>query len=182
MCRHLDPIARPGPGLPHGAVLLCPAGLPRGDAAPTDPRWTWPGDAETAAEVRAAIAALRARYGARLLGPPLLFGFSLGASRAARLATAAPAEFPALLLWEGGAPQLRGRPLRRYLAGGGVVRVGCSEVRCEAQARGVCAGTTDARCATFALPDIGHRVEPPFGSAIREVLLTLLPTGSESPR
>ncbi|MCB9740885.1 MAG: hypothetical protein H6747_16585 [Deltaproteobacteria bacterium] len=177
MCRHLAAWAAPAPDQPGGAVLLCPAGTPRRDVSPADPRWGWGDPAATAAEVEAARAALLAALGDRVAQQDAtLVGFSLGGSRAAVLAVCNPARYPRLLLWEGGAPQLRGRPLRRYLAAGGMVAVGCSEARCRGQAAGICAGVSDQRCHTFSLDGIGHSVEAPFAEAARPHWLRLLGT------
>lgn len=85
------------------AFLLCPRGEPRTDAPELD-RWQLPVAARLRREIAAARQALAARFADRIDdGPDVYVGFSQGAHRISRMATAAPARYPRVQLVEGGA-------------------------------------------------------------------------------
>lgn len=82
--------------------ILCPRGVARSDSpGPDDIRYTY--EAKFAAELDAAIAALRERFGAHVdPGPMSYIAFSLGAILARGYVMRAPSRFDRLILIEGG--------------------------------------------------------------------------------
>jgi hypothetical protein len=83
--------------------VLCPRGVPRTDVPKELDRWEWGSLAKTKAELRAAIAALEARYPEHVRAGPLVFtGFSLGAILGARLIQDRELNVGAAVLVEGG--------------------------------------------------------------------------------
>jgi pimeloyl-ACP methyl ester carboxylesterase len=84
--------------------VVCPRGIPHPGFPPSEPRYTWSDVAATERELRAALKALKARFGDHVAsGSVVLTGFSLGASHAARLLREEPAFFSRVVLVEGGA-------------------------------------------------------------------------------
>lgn len=95
--------------------VLCPRGqrLPQGTE-------TYGSHAETERELRAALAALKQRFGRYVApGSALLAGFSLGAAHAVALARQEPAFFSPLVLVEGGAKAWSSTLAAIYREGGG---------------------------------------------------------------
>jgi hypothetical protein len=94
-CATLRSIAGPVP------FVLCPRGVVRADFTPSDARYTFGSPDDTAAELRAALAALKERFGVYVAAGPVTFsGFELGADQAAFIAAQEPSFFARLLLIE----------------------------------------------------------------------------------
>ena len=94
-CAALRSIAGPAP------FVLCPRGVARADFSASDARYTFGSVDDTARELRAALAALKQRFGVYVAaGPVVLAGFELGADQVAWIAVQEPAFFARLLLIE----------------------------------------------------------------------------------
>ena len=94
-CAALRSIAGPAP------FVLCPRGVARTDFSASDARYTFGSVDDTARELRAALAALKQRFGVYVAaGPVVLAGFELGADQVAWIAVQEPAFFARLLLIE----------------------------------------------------------------------------------
>ena len=94
-CAAWRSIAGPAP------FVLCPRGVPRADFNAADPRYTFDTTERTAAELRAALAELKRRFGVYVAPGPVVFtGFELGADHAASIAAQEPSFFARLLLIE----------------------------------------------------------------------------------
>lgn len=118
------------------AFILCPRGVPRRDAPEDDPRFTHRPLRGLLREVDAARAALAAAYPGQLDdGPDVWLGFSLGAHRAAAVATSAPERTPLVLLIEGGDALFEHDAAERLAAHGGRVGVACALPGCERRGR-----------------------------------------------
>ncbi len=93
--------------------LLCPAGLRRSDAPPTEDRWTWGKVSHMIREIRTGLNRLRQLYPGRVDVKRLtLVGFSLGALLVHEVAYFSHGMFPRLIAVEGVA-RLRQRWARR---------------------------------------------------------------------
>ena len=94
-CSALRSIAGPEP------FVLCPRGVKRTDFAAPDVRYTFGTPEDTAGELRAALSALKKKFGIRVAAGPVVFeGFEIGADRAAWIARQEPAFFSRVLLIE----------------------------------------------------------------------------------
>ena len=92
-CAALRAIAGPAP------FVLCPRGVRRADIAAPDVRYTFGSADDAARELRAALTALKQRYGAYVAPGPVVFsGFEIGADHVAWIAREEPAFFSRLLL------------------------------------------------------------------------------------
>ena len=97
--------------------VLCPRGVKRNDLSASADRYSFGSGDDTARELRAALTALKSRYGVYVApGPVLLGGFEVGADHAAEIALQEPAFFARLLLvgasketWPSSAAALFGR-------------------------------------------------------------------------
>jgi pimeloyl-ACP methyl ester carboxylesterase len=97
--------------------VLCPRGVKRKDLSPSADRYSFGSGDDTARELRAALTALKSKYGAYVAaGPVILGGFEVGADHAAQIALQEPAFFARLLLvgasketWPSSAAALFGR-------------------------------------------------------------------------
>ncbi|HEX3773307.1 MAG TPA: hypothetical protein VHV51_02525 [Polyangiaceae bacterium] len=79
--------------------VLCPRGVERADFKAPDLRYTFGTTAATASELRAGLAALKARFGAHVAaGPVVIAGFEIGADRAAEIAQQEPTFFSRVAL------------------------------------------------------------------------------------
>jgi poly(3-hydroxybutyrate) depolymerase len=86
------------------AFVVCPRGVPHPDFPVSAPRYTWTNVAGTETALRAALRALKARFGEHVAsGSVVLTGFSLGAAHAVHLLRQEPAFFSRVVLVEGGA-------------------------------------------------------------------------------
>ena len=111
--------------------ILCLRGDPRRDAPAADPRWTYKGPSPALNELRAALAALRDRYGDRLADSPVVFaGFSLGAILGVAIISQ-EAGFGRAVLVEGGHDAWTDDRARRFQAlGGARVLFVCAQSAC----------------------------------------------------
>jgi hypothetical protein len=79
--------------------VLCPRGVPRADFSAPDLRYTFGTVDAAAAELRAALAALKGKFGVYVAPGSVLFaGFEIGADRAAAIARQEPTFFARLAL------------------------------------------------------------------------------------
>ena len=94
-CSALRAIAGPEP------FVLCPRGVQRTDFGAADERYTFGSADDTARELRAALSALKQRFGAHVARGPVVFaGFEIGADHVAWIAREEPAFFSRLVLIE----------------------------------------------------------------------------------
>ena len=92
-CAALRAIAGPAP------FVLCPRGVRRTDIPAPDVRYTFGSADDAARELRAALTALKKRYGAHVASGPVIFaGFEIGADHVAWIAREEPKFFARLLL------------------------------------------------------------------------------------
>ena len=83
--------------------VVCPRGILHPGFPPSAPRYTWKDSATTSLELRAALRAVKARFGDYVApGPVVLTGFSLGAAHAVQLLRQEPSFFSRVVLVEGG--------------------------------------------------------------------------------
>jgi hypothetical protein len=83
--------------------VVCPRGIAHPGFPASAPRYTWKDSAATSLELRAALRALKARFGDYVApGPVVLTGFSLGAAHAVPLLRQEPSFFSRVALVEGG--------------------------------------------------------------------------------
>jgi predicted esterase len=118
--------------------ILCPRGIPRGDAPKSEDRWEYGGLAKTEQELLAGLDALRERYGSHLDDGPMLFtGFSLGAILGRHILLKHAARFPRAVLTEGGSEGWSAAVAKRYReAGGQRVLFACGQYACRQAAQG----------------------------------------------
>lgn len=128
------------------AFVVCPQGV-KMDAQ----RFAWDGETTIARRVEAALAAVRARFGAYLAeGPPLYAGFSQGATLASAALLERPSRFPVVLLAEGAYQLIRDDTFLRRLQKNGTRRVAL-----------VCGSPACFRTAEAAAPRLRrHALEP----------------------
>jgi hypothetical protein len=112
--------------------IICPRGVPEG---PSSEKYVTPPAAWIEQDVIGALEALRARFGPYVAEGPLLYaGFSLGASRGAKVVADHAATFPIALLIEGAYSELTPGLCRQFAAGGGRrVMLGCGQAGCKAR-------------------------------------------------
>jgi hypothetical protein len=111
--------------------IVCPQGAPASDG-----RFYWQSTAHLTRVVDKALVALRARFGSYVADGPMLYaGFSAGVIYGASLARDRAAEFPTLMLSEGGYDQLADPSFAALFKkkGGRRVLLGCSTWGCPAK-------------------------------------------------
>jgi dienelactone hydrolase len=114
------------------AWVLCPRGIPRRDVPKAMDRWEWGSLQSTKAELVAAIAALRARYGAHVAEGRVVFtGFSLGAILGARLLQDAELKVGAAVLVEGGYQGWTSAKAKALAPSFGQVLFACGQSACK---------------------------------------------------
>jgi len=116
----------------HG-FILCPRGKPLPNAASS---FALGSVADTAAELRAALEALKARYGKHVAPSPiLLIGYGAGAEHSAELARQEPSFFSRVALIDGDARAFSPSTAAIYAKGGGKrVLFFCTDVLCHERA------------------------------------------------
>lgn len=115
------------------AFVVCPRGIPRPDAPRSLDRWTYGKGTDVRAEVDAAIAALRAKFGDHVASGPILYtGFSLGAIHGVGIVASDAARFPRAVLVEGGHDGWTAARAKAYAAAGGKrVLFACGQRGCK---------------------------------------------------
>ncbi len=141
--------------------ILCPRGVPRPDSPSRDDvRFTYSSNRALEREIDAALAALRARFPDHAgEGAVLYTGFSLGAIMGAAIASRRPADFPRLVLVEGGHDKWTPAAAAAFGKGGGArVLFVCSQGGCAGDARQAAARLERAGVATRVArsKDVGH--------------------------
>lgn len=112
--------------------VLCPRGIRRQSGTET-----WGDAARTEKELRAALGALKRRFGAHVAaGPVVLAGYSLGAAHAVHIFKQEPSFFSRVVLVEGGHAGLSATTAGVFAHGGGKrVLFACGQVACESEAK-----------------------------------------------
>ncbi|MBK8940916.1 MAG: hypothetical protein IPM79_25685 [Polyangiaceae bacterium] len=162
------------------AFVLCP----RGDARPDSPskddvRFTYRSNQDLEKEVDAALAALRgSTYSPHLAaGPPVWSGFSLGAIMGVAIAARRPADFPILVLVEGGIDRFTEEVATKFARGGGrAVLFACAQGGCKAPAskRAARLEALGVRAMVVDAGNIGHAYDGPVAAAVKGALADLL--------
>lgn len=149
--------------------VLCPRGVPTADP-PGAARYGWDSTDKTLAELRAALKALKARFGAHVApGPVVLAGFSTGTRAAVELARQEASFFSRLVLVAPEddlvTPGLAG-VFRR--GGGRSVLLVCSDASCKSAAQRYALFLRGAGAATklLELPQYGRVLDARVASAI----------------
>jgi hypothetical protein len=119
--------------------VLCPRGRLRGDALPSDPRYTFGTLDATEQELRRALAALKKRFGEHVArGSVLIAGFGRGADMAALIARQEPSFFARVALI-GRAPAAWSSTVAHHFGSNGGQRVlfvcGAGECRALAESK-----------------------------------------------
>lgn len=158
--------------------LLCPRGRLRRDTPREYDRYTYPSRGRLEAEIKAALATLRAKHpGRQDAGPLLLAGFSLGAIHAARFAVAEPKKYPRLYLVEGSHRVWTAKNIRRFARKGGqAVLFACGRKGCGAQSRRICRALRHykVQCAEVTVPTLGHSYNHPLTARARPLFKQLI--------
>jgi pimeloyl-ACP methyl ester carboxylesterase len=157
------------------AFVLCPRGFARPDSPPgDDARFSYHTNQTLEREVSAGLAALRSRFPAHAdVDQPLYTGFSLGAIMGVHIAARNPAEYPRLLLVEGGHEEWTPASAAAFAKGGGRrVLFVCSQAWCENAARVAERRLLAAGVAARVVrgPDVGHRYDGPTAETTKRVL------------
>ncbi|MFT3772136.1 MAG: hypothetical protein QM820_42565 [Minicystis sp.] len=158
------------------AFVLCPRGVTMDVyAKPEDRGWFYPAHPALEREVRAALAALEARFPGRVdLDRALYTGFSQGAVMGALAFSRAPTPFTALVLVEGGAEEWAGYNAKSFAKGGGQrVILACGRPSCADAARRSAAILRRAGVDVRVIDATGAGHTP--GGAVRERLVEALP-------
>lgn len=122
-----------------GGFVLCPRGIPRRDTPKVWDRWEYGNVKRTTAEIDAALAALRARFGAYVAEGPVVFtGFSLGAILGVHIVQSKPERFPRVVLIEGGQGAWSLPRAKRFKERGGErVLFACGQTPCVQTSRAI---------------------------------------------
>lgn len=149
--------------------VLCPRGAPV-SGHPDAPRWGWGSTDSVLAELRAALEALKARFGAHVAaGPVVLAGFSTGTRPAVELARREASFFSRLVLVAPEDDLITAGLAGIFARGGGQrVLVACSEARCKSAAQRYLLFLRGAGAATklLELPEYGRVLDARVASAI----------------
>jgi len=153
------------------AFVLCPQGskLP---ASGGIERYSYGSATQTEQELRAALKALKARFGEHVAaGPVILAGYSLGATHAVRIARLEPSYFSRLVLVEGAAGQWSAGDAAIFAKGGGQkLMVVCAQTSCANAGKRAVLFTERARAeAELVFPGpLGHLFDGRVAHAIKE--------------
>ncbi len=149
------------------AFVLCPRGIRRKDG-----NETFGNVARTESELRAALAALKKRFGAHVAaGPVVLAGYSLGASHAVHVLKQEPAFFSRVVLIEGGHSEITPTIAGVFAKGGGKrVLFACGQSACEraAERSALFVRRAGADAELVMVPGVGHALESRMAKAIGE--------------
>jgi pimeloyl-ACP methyl ester carboxylesterase len=160
------------------AFVLCPRGRPRQDGSTTEVRYTLGSVDETERELRAALAALKRRFGEHVArGPVLLAGYGRGVEAASALARQQPSFFSRVVLIAG-EPSAWSPSLAALFGKQGGERVlfvcASAECRAEAELRAALTRRTGAHAKVSAPADLGPWFDATMTSALRGELPWLL--------
>jgi pimeloyl-ACP methyl ester carboxylesterase len=151
--------------------VLCPRGVSVPHTSPAEPRFTWRGPDETARELRAALTALKRRFGDYVAPTGLvLTGYSLGAERAQQIARQEPKFFSRLVLVEGGAAGYTPTTATIFAKGGGQrVLFVCAQSACRkaVQPDVIITERAGAEARSLFAGELGHMLDGRVANAIR---------------
>jgi poly(3-hydroxybutyrate) depolymerase len=163
-----------------GTWVLCTRGVRRPGTTDEEDRWTYPSLASCKAELGAAVAALRARYGSAVgEGVHLLVGMSLGSMMARDMAIAEPKRFARLALVEGGTSGWTDPVARSFQKGGGArVVFACGQAGCAERARAAVEALRKAGAVARLVsdPSAGHNYSEKMILELREACALPSPT------
>lgn len=148
--------------------VVCPRGIP----LPNPPgNFAYGSLLDTEREVLAVLAALEDRFAGYVGKERVLVGYSLGASRAAQLASRNPQRFPRVALVEGGTAEWSPRASRSFREGGGErLLLVCSQAGCEGllRALGRQSQGPDTEVRVDYLGPFGHTLGPKVTAKLKE--------------
>lgn len=161
-------------GLLGGSVfIVCPQGVP----AKLPERYTWGDVAATSAELRAALAALKSRFGKHVAPSPIvLLGFGQGGSLAAELARQEPSFFARVALIDGDPAAMSPSASAIFAQRGGKrVLFFCTSAECDDRAAMRALLLSRAKVATKVVrKDVGPYFDARYGAALAPELGWLL--------
>lgn len=147
--------------------VLCPRGIRR-----AKDEETWGDAARTEKELRAALTALKQRFGAHVAsGPVVLAGYSLGALHAVQIMKQEPSFFSRVALIEGGHAGLTATTAAVFARGGGQrVLFACGQAACEREARRrqIFLQRAGARAELVMARGVGHALDGRMAKAIEQ--------------
>lgn len=162
------------------AFVLCPRGAARRDSpGPDDVRFTYNDNKQLEREVDAALASLwSSPYATHLApGPVVWAGFSLGAIMGVAIAARRPADFPVLVLIEGGVDRMTAQNVAALAKGGArAVMLACAQAGCAGSARGAQRRLEQAGLTVLVVDAgrVGHTYDGPVAKAVARELPALL--------
>ncbi len=152
------------------AFVLCPRGVPREDAASRARRFTFSSTEAVDGELRAGLAALKARHRAHVAaGPVVLAGYSQGAAVALAIGLQEPSFFSRLVLVEGGYDRFTSSVAARYAERGGRrVLFACGRPACRDATAGSVhlAERSGVKARRVFVPGAGHAHEGPLADLL----------------
>lgn len=173
----------------HQAFVVCPRGVPRGDAPKSEDRWTYAGIPDTLKETFAALRAARLAYAGYVdPGPAVFTGFSLGAiygvhilgADAGKRATYGAGDEPPFshaVLVEGGDQGWYAGRVKQFRADGGKgVLFACGQHACRAKSQSVVKRLQRAGLSADVgfLGNVGHTYDGRVAESIAQALPALL--------
>ncbi len=161
------------------AFVLCPRGFQRPDSpSREDVRFSYQTNQTLERETGAALAALGRRFPDHAdVEQPLYTGFSLGAIMGVSIASRLPAQYPRLVLIEGGHDNWTIGSAAAFARGGGRrVLFVCSQAYCENDAKraGQRLATAGVGMRVVRGADVGHRYDGPTAETTRKALAWVL--------
>jgi len=163
--------------------IVCPRGVPRRDAPPSQDRWTYGKPADVRREVDAALSALRVRFGDYVAPGPIVYaGFSLGAILGVGIVAGDADRFPRAVLIEGGLSAWSQARAKAYAdAGGKRVLFACGQRSCKAESKGPekLLGRLGVETRSVYGGEVGHTYDGPVADEVARALPWLV---SDDPR
>jgi pimeloyl-ACP methyl ester carboxylesterase len=158
--------------------ILCPRGVPRRDASPSEDRWTYGKATDVRREIDAALGALRVRFGDYVAPAPIVYaGFSLGAILGVGIVAEDADRFPRAVLIEGGhAGWSQARAKTFAGAGGKRILFACGQSSCKSEARAPekLLGRFGVETRSVFGGEVGHTYDGPVAAEIARALPWLI--------
>jgi hypothetical protein len=151
--------------------ILCPRGVPRGDAPKKWDRWTYGARQKVQAELLAGLDALSARYPDHVHDGPVVYtGFSLGAILGRAIIREHAERFPRAVMTEGGNKGWESLARAYAKAGGKRVLFACGQIGCVGTSKRAARHAKRAGLAVRVADGgkVGHTYDGPVQEAITE--------------
>jgi poly(3-hydroxybutyrate) depolymerase len=155
--------------------VLCPRGVEAYGSSKDDPRFTYVAGVTLEKEMDADLAALKASPYAKYLadGPPVYASFSLGAILGAAISVHRAADFPALILVEGGLDKIDDNTMHAYLRNGGKrMMFVCAQGGCAGPAKAIANRFVQIGGEALVVDagQVGHTYDGPVADAVARAL------------